>query len=230
MCGIRTDDVAMCWGSNSDGQLGDGTKNDSATPVAVNVNQAFASIDGGGSSTCAITTAGLLYCWGSNHVYQIGNNVENQVDQLTPTRVHDPDNRTVNWSKEVRQVSVGGNFACAIDIDFRGYCWGDTYYNQTGTGQYSSVPRRIHKPNGSANWDTTFSDISAGFKHTCAVQGATKVGRCWGTGIYGELGNNQSGSSNNLAKNRYPVKVSGGHEWESVTTGYSNSCGIKTNG
>ncbi|MCP4816428.1 MAG: hypothetical protein GY888_28255, partial [Planctomycetaceae bacterium] len=44
------------------------------------------------------------------------------------------------------------------------------------------------------------------------------------------MGNNQSGSSNNLAKNRYPVKVSGGHEWESVTTGYSNSCGIKTNG
>ena len=34
-CGVATDSRADCWGSNSDGQLGDGTRNDSAIPVRV---------------------------------------------------------------------------------------------------------------------------------------------------------------------------------------------------
>ena len=223
VCGIRTDDVAMCWGSNSDGQLGDGTTNDSATPIAVSGGHSFASIDGGGANTCGITTAGLLYCWGSNHVYQIGNNVTNQVDQLTPTRVHDPDSAANNWNKAILKVSVGGNFACAIDEDNRGYCWGDSWDNATGTGQtsYPKVPKRIHKPNGSANWDTTFIDISAGMDHTCAIRSSGEA-RCWGTELYGQLGN--GGDTNQSRK--YPVKVSGNKTWVSIATGREHTCGI----
>jgi alpha-tubulin suppressor-like RCC1 family protein len=223
MCGIRTDDVAMCWGSNSDGQLGDGTTNDSATPVAVSGGHSFASIDGGGANTCGITTAGLLFCWGSNHVYQIGNNVTNQVDQLTPTRVHDPDSAANNWNKAILKVSVGGHFACAIDEDNRGYCWGNSYENATGTGDgsYPKVPKRIHKPNGSANWDATFIDISAGMDHTCAIRSSGEA-RCWGTELYGQLGN--GGSANQSEK--FPVKVSGNKTWVSIATGREHTCGI----
>ena len=223
VCGIRTDDVAMCWGSNSDGQLGDGTTNDSATPVAVSGGHSFASIDGGGANTCGITTAGLLYCWGSNHVYQIGNNVTNQVDQLTPTRVHDPDSAANNWNKAILKVSVGGHFACAIDEDNRGYCWGNSYENATGTGDgsYPKVPKRIHKPNGSANWDATFIDISAGMDHTCAIRSSGEA-RCWGTELYGQLGN--GGSANQSEK--FPVKVSGNKTWVSIATGKEHTCGI----
>ncbi|MGI9315278.1 MAG: thrombospondin type 3 repeat-containing protein [Luminiphilus sp.] len=223
VCGIRTDDVAMCWGSNSDGQLGDGTTNDSAIPIAVSGGHSFASIDGGGANTCGITTAGLLYCWGSNHVYQIGNNVTNQVDQLTPTRVHDPDSAANNWNKAILKVSVGGHFACAIDEDNRGYCWGNSYENATGTGDgsYPKVPKRIHKPNSSANWDVTFIDISAGMDHTCAIRSSGEA-RCWGTELYGQLGN--GGSANQSEK--FPVKVSGNKTWVSIATGREHTCGI----
>jgi alpha-tubulin suppressor-like RCC1 family protein len=34
-CGVTVDSLAYCWGLNSFGQLGDGTKNNSLSPVRV---------------------------------------------------------------------------------------------------------------------------------------------------------------------------------------------------
>jgi alpha-tubulin suppressor-like RCC1 family protein len=34
-CGLTPDDLAYCWGYNSEGQLGDGTTTTKVTPIAV---------------------------------------------------------------------------------------------------------------------------------------------------------------------------------------------------
>jgi alpha-tubulin suppressor-like RCC1 family protein len=222
-CGVTTAGAAYCWGNNTDGQLGNDTTTDSTNPVAVSGGLTFDSIDVGASHSCGITTSGLLYCWGSNQFYQLGNNVTNQNDKLTPTRVHDPDTPSNNWGTTILKVSLGQHHSCAIDSNSRAYCWGDSWDNNTATGQtsYPKIPKRIHKPNGSANWDATFIDIAASQEHTCAIK-TNGVAYCWGNDSYGSLGKLSVKNDDR----QYPVKVSGNKTWVSIATGEWNTCGI----
>ena len=222
-CGVTTAGVAYCWGNNTDGQLGNDTTTDSTNPVAVSGGLTFDSIDVGASHSCGITTSGLLYCWGSNQFYQLGNNVTNQNDKLTPTRVHDPDTPSNNWGTTILKVSLGQHHSCAIDSNSRAYCWGDSWDNNTATGQtsYPKIPKRIHKPNGTANWDATFIDIAAAEEHTCAIK-TNGVAYCWGNDSYGSLGKLSVKNDDR----QYPVKVSGNKTWVSIATGEWNTCGI----
>jgi len=222
-CGVTTAGVGYCWGTNTNGQLGNGTTTESTNPVAVSGGHTFDSIDVGARHSCGITTSGLLYCWGANDYYQLGNNVTNQNDKLTPTRVHDPDTPSSNWGTTILKVSLGQHHSCAIDSNNRAYCWGNSWDNNTATGQtsYPKIPKRIHKPNGSANWDATFIDIAAAEEHTCAIK-TNGVAYCWGNDSYGSLGKLSVKNDDR----QYPVKVSGNKTWVSIATGRWNTCGI----
>lgn len=222
-CGVTTAGVGYCWGTNTNGQLGNGTTTESTNPVAVSGGHTFDSIDVGARHSCGITTSGLLYCWGANDYYQLGNNVTNQNDKLTPTRVHDPDTPSSNWGTTILKVSLGQHHSCAIDSNNRAHCWGNSWDNNTATGQtsYPKVPKRIHKPNGSANWDATFIDIAAAEEHTCAIK-TNGVAYCWGNDSYGSLGKLSVKNDDR----QYPVKVSGNKTWVSIAAGRWNTCGI----
>jgi alpha-tubulin suppressor-like RCC1 family protein len=54
---------ATCWGGNARGQLGDGTKNDSAAPT-LGPNFSVTGLGAGGSTTCARLTDKSISCWG----------------------------------------------------------------------------------------------------------------------------------------------------------------------
>jgi alpha-tubulin suppressor-like RCC1 family protein len=70
-CALDTNGTAWCWGVNLNGQLGDGTSVDRASPVAVAMATALARVSAGGS-TCALDTAGRAWCWGDNTFGQAG--------------------------------------------------------------------------------------------------------------------------------------------------------------
>jgi len=89
-CAVATTGSVYCWGSNSNGQLGDGTTTDSPTPglVSAPAGVSFTSVSAGGFHSCAIANAPTLntaYCWGANSSGQLGNGTT--VDQLTPVAV-----------------------------------------------------------------------------------------------------------------------------------------------
>ena len=64
-CGIFSQGVAYCWGSNDSGEVGDGTTTATrSTPQLVATSLTFQSVAAGGSHGCGISS-GAAFCWGN---------------------------------------------------------------------------------------------------------------------------------------------------------------------
>lgn len=74
-----------CWGDNSWGEVGNGSRADQTRPVKILEHVTSVSLGNGYSA--AITENGELYCWGDNDYGQVGNG--STTDQLTPVKVLD---------------------------------------------------------------------------------------------------------------------------------------------
>lgn len=71
-CALASDGGVKCWGSNHDGQLGDGTGINRKTPVdVIMVTGRSIAIAAGGQHTCAMDSASIT-CWGENEDGQLG--------------------------------------------------------------------------------------------------------------------------------------------------------------
>jgi alpha-tubulin suppressor-like RCC1 family protein len=67
-CAITSADQLKCWGSNSNGRLGDGTTTGSLnTPKLIDGANTYKKVYAGGSYTCGLRMNGDLYCWGHNN-------------------------------------------------------------------------------------------------------------------------------------------------------------------
>jgi alpha-tubulin suppressor-like RCC1 family protein len=74
-CAIDAQNGVWCWGSNSNGQLGDGTTVDSNVPVrAANPGVSVSRVTVGAAHTCLKPDSGpRALCWGDNAYGQLGN-------------------------------------------------------------------------------------------------------------------------------------------------------------
>ena len=60
-CAIDTDARLFCWGSNTSGQIGDGTVTDRVTPADVSTGMSWAKVAAAYLHTCAVTSTGEAY-------------------------------------------------------------------------------------------------------------------------------------------------------------------------
>ena len=91
-CALLTDGGVRCWGSNNNGQLGDGTSTDRTTPPSSDINLGSGytaiGISSGGGHTCAMLNDGDMKCWGARGGGQVGDDSDfTSSDQKTPVFV-----------------------------------------------------------------------------------------------------------------------------------------------
>jgi alpha-tubulin suppressor-like RCC1 family protein len=175
----------LAWGSDSDGQLGDGRITDSATPVRVKLPRGtkITAIRAGCEHSLALTSKGQVLAWGYNHGGELGNGSTANSD--VPVRVRLPRHA------KVTAVSAGQYFSLARTAKGQVLAWGDNDSGELGNGTTASsdVPVRVALPAGvratavSAEEETSLARTSGG-----GLFG-------WGDNSLGQLGDGTTTSS-----------------------------------
>jgi alpha-tubulin suppressor-like RCC1 family protein len=221
-CGLTSDSLAFCWGSNSSGQLGDGTYTQRLTPVRVGGGLRFVQISAGSSHTCAVTKDSKPYCWGDNLEGEVGDGTW-QNSRSTPT--------LVAGGRRFHQIRAGYVYTCALNLNDAAFCWGNNDLGQLGTSGPTLTPLAVFG-------ELHYRQVIPGASHTCGVTTDDRA-YCWGAGTEGELGD---GTRTNHSR---PVAVAGGLSFQQVVPGSgwylpssndpavendARSCGITTSG
>ncbi len=171
-CVLLQDGRVQCWGSNTDGQLGNGTFSwtPSVHPVFVTGLEGKAiDLTAGSWHTCALLENGHVQCWGANITGQLGNGSTNAQARAVTVSLPGP----ATW------ITAGCNHSCALLTDGRMYCWGWNVYGQLGVSgtTQSTTPVQVTVISGRG------TTIEAGCDHTCATyvdaQGQPRLS-CWG--------------------------------------------------
>ena len=187
-CGLTAGSQVYCWGSNSVGQVGDGTDdNFRTTPRKVLLPDgfAFSAVTVGEAHTCALSTVGTPYCWGAGSFGRLGNG--DTSDRTEPEAVD-----MTNVNSVFVKLTAGAFHTCGLTGSGQVYCWGNNDQGQLGNG--TNDPTTVLTPTPVTQGLLHFVDISAGMFFTCALASTSQV-HCWGANDYGQLGDGTGDSS-----------------------------------
>ncbi len=198
--GIKTNGDLWAWGSNGNGQLGDGTWTQATTPKLI--GSGFASVAAGSYHSLAVKTNGDLYAWGYNGKGQLGDG--------STTQARAPELIGSGFAF----VAAGNSHSLAVKTNGDLYAWGNNAYGQLGDG--SATQANAPKLIGSG-----FASIAAGYYHSLAVKTNGDL-YAWGYNNCGQLGDGTTTQAN------APKLIGSG--FASVAAGSFHSLAVKTNG
>ncbi len=206
-CAIDQSAVLWCWGANSFGQLGDGTKVNRSLPVKVSGGLKWAAVAAGGTFTCGITVAGAVYCWGENDFGQLGNGTT--TNSKVPV--------LVSTLRLAVAIAAGPDrHACVLVSGGGVECWGANNHGEVGDG--STTNRR--NPVQVLGLTSGVTAITAGGGQTCALRpGGAAV--CWGSNRYGEIGD---GTTTDRSAPTAVAGLSGGVQ--QISAGADHTCAL----
>ncbi|HEX4126751.1 MAG TPA: MBG domain-containing protein [Acidimicrobiales bacterium] len=177
---LGSNGTLYAWGYNGFGQLGNGTKANAISPVAVTTFPAgvtVTAISAGENDSLALGSDGNVYAWGDGNLGALGQG--DQKASSTPLEVPLPSGVMAS------AIAAGGRFGMAIGSDGNLYSWGDGDMGELGNGTLtlSLHPVVVEMPTG-----VTASVISAGDDHALAI-GSNDLLYSWGLNTDGQLGN-----------------------------------------
>ncbi|MCW3056920.1 MAG: regulator of chromosome condensation [Solirubrobacterales bacterium] len=221
-CAVLRSGHVDCWGGGAfeTGQLGNGTKGSSNTPVEVknltNATQVATSTYG----SCALLSSGHVDCWGNNEEGELGDG-EHGGHSDTPVEVQGVTDAT--------QVAAGEYHFCAVLSSGHVDCWGSNISGELGDGTEHAADRPVE-----VHGLTDATQVAAGYEHSCAVLSSGHVD-CWGANYNGQLGDGTNTGPGRCAESRgpcskTPVEVQSLTNATRVTTGGSDSCALLASG
>jgi alpha-tubulin suppressor-like RCC1 family protein len=212
-CALLKDGGISCWGSNLDGQLGDGTNLDKSSPInrvgGVLAGNIVTKISAGSSHSCALTISHKVSCWGLNQFGQLGEgstNSSNSPSQFVGGLLD---------GVEVSDISAGAYETCAVTSGGEVVCWGRGH-EELSMSLVGGVLTGIE-----------VKKVQVGYGFRCALTADGRIA-CWGSNSLGQLGNGQTRS--NSQPTSFVGGVLGGIQIKDFTVGRTHTCAISVDG
>ncbi|WP_151087102.1 RCC1 domain-containing protein [Hymenobacter baengnokdamensis] len=210
MLALAADGTAYAWGSNSSGQLGNGTTTTSSTPVAVSLPAGvrLVQVAVGSSYSLALAADGTAYAWGLNSSGYLGNG--STTSSSTPVAVSQG---AMPTGTRLVQIAAGNYHAVALAADGTTYAWGQNIYGQLGNGTTTTSTTPVAVSQGALPAGTRLVQVMA---NNYISQALAADGRLytWGYNTYGQLGINSTTNSTTPA-----AEYSGLTQWRGLAVG-----------
>ncbi|CAN5831850.1 hypothetical protein BH11MYX4_BH11MYX4_67700 [soil metagenome] len=174
VCAI-VDSLFTCWGSNTSGQFGNGSTDNTTLPVVIPLAGVPDAIGAGSATTCA-SVGGAGLCWGANSASQAGNETE-QLRVIAPG----PVKGLPALAPGALVIAARHEHACASGAT-QLFCWGTNSSNRLGSSGPTQSATALVVTNGLGP-----ARITLGESHGCALHAGAV--QCWGDNTLGELGN-----------------------------------------
>jgi alpha-tubulin suppressor-like RCC1 family protein len=210
--GVRANGTAWAWGSNSSGQLGDGTITTRNSPVSVIGGFTdWCQVSAGISHSLGIRTNGTAWAWGANAQGRLGDNTTTSTS--SPVSV-------VGSFTDWCQVSAGSGHSLGVRANGTAWGWGNNGSGRLGDGTTTNSSSPVSVVGGFSDW----CQVSAGTLHSLGVR-QNGTAWAWGSNANGLLGDGTTTSRTS------PVSVVGGFtDWCQVSAGGGHSLGVRENG
>ena len=185
---VTEDKSFYTWGSNSSGQVGNGSKTYADTPVPVKglEDEIISDVRLYEKNSMAITADGKLYIWGDNSYGKLGNGTKDGISTVA---------KQVSGLPNVVDARMGGfqnSVVAAIARNRTLYMWGNNASAQLGDGtqtsSYVPIQPKFERP-------VQIKQVAMGRQHTIALSEDGDV-YTWGWNNSGQLGNGTTTSSN----------------------------------
>jgi len=175
---LKGDGTVWAWGYNIHCELGDGTNENSNTPVQVSGLSGVVAISANFKHSLALKGDGTVWAWGRGSYGELGDGTNK--DHKSPVQVS-------NLS-DVIAISAGGGHSLALKSDGTVWAWGRNIYGQLGDGtnvKYRDTPVQVLTSEG-----VGFSGviaISGGYDYSLALKSDGTVW-AWGVNSFWQLG------------------------------------------
>ena len=209
-CALLSSGKVACWGSNQNGQLGNGEKGiakEQTKPVLVNGLSDITAVAADAAFACAVSKTGKVWCWGNNYWGTLGNGDSGPgKDKAAPGKI--------GMLDDAISVTSGERHGCALRAGGEIWCWGHNGDGQLGNGGTQATLGPI------GAFGSDWVAVSAGGTNTCGIRADGSVA-CWGDNEYGQCANGQSGSQK---QEESPVTVPGIVNAHRIAVGERHVC------
>ncbi len=210
--GIRSDSTLWAWGSDQEGQLGDGGSSmDQTAPVQVGAFTDWIAVSAGTNHSLGIRADSSLWAWGDEFSGRLGNG-STTGNQYSPVKI----GSATDWIA----ISAGSSASYGIRADGSLWAWGSNVAGQLGIGAGPDQASPV-QVGSDLNWVAV-----AGGENHCLALKANGTLWAWGKDFFsdGYLGLGTTTSA------PMPQQVGSGTQWVGIAASRGHSLGLQADG
>ena len=203
---VKNDGSLWAWGSNSYGELGDGTQTDQRQAVPKQIGKGFRSVVAGSFFSLAVKEDGTLWSWGKNDSGQLGEGTK--INRSSPQQI----------GSGFRSVAAGWGHSLGLKEDGSLWVWGSNAYGVLGIG--------------STDERTSPTQIAGVYKAVAAARNNSvalgKDGSLWAWGRRRHVEHTTDGTVTKDDSVLFPIKI--GADFQAVAVNVFRGLGLKNDG